>query len=251
MTTERCIYCSQEFHPTQGQGDHIISGQLGEFRNDLRFRRICRACNSLIGRSEQQFLQCGPEAFFRKVVQPALRRQRQSGPSARGALGMPPPKSVIRSGDHSELVKPIPGDHHAVTHVDHIVIRGEDGSDYEVPLFRGMRPEQLRKKVAAASITDSLQGILMALSAVILPLIALIAVGGPGALLASLDVDGLSAITLWTRQESLAAGIGFVIGLAGIGLGYPGQPHVVNRFMAMEDRKAIPTTRLIAISWCP
>ena len=101
----------------------------------------------------------------------------------------------------------------------------------------------------AASITDSLQGLLMALSAVVLPLIALIAVGGPGALLASLDTEGLAAITLWTRQESLAAGIGFVIGLAGIGLGYPGQPHVVNRFMAMEDRKAIPTARLIAITW--
>jgi sodium/proline symporter len=101
----------------------------------------------------------------------------------------------------------------------------------------------------AASITDSLQGILMALSAVVLPITALIAVGGPGTLLASLDADGLSTITLWTRQESLAAGIGFVIGLAGIGLGYPGQPHVVNRFMAMEDRNAIPTARLIAITW--
>ncbi len=101
----------------------------------------------------------------------------------------------------------------------------------------------------AASITDSLQGILMAVSAVILPVFALIAVGGPAALMASLDVDGLSVIKLWTRQDSLAAGIGFVIGLAGIGLGYPGQPHVVNRFMAMKDRKAIPTARLIAISW--
>ena len=101
----------------------------------------------------------------------------------------------------------------------------------------------------AASVTDSIQGILMAASAVILPIVALIAVGGPGDLLASLDVDGISAITLWTQQESLAAGIGFVIGLAGIGLGYPGQPHVVNRFMAMENLKDIPTARLIAIAW--
>lgn len=101
----------------------------------------------------------------------------------------------------------------------------------------------------AASITDSLQGVLMAVSAVVLPLIALVAVGGPGALVSSLAVDGLSSIELWTQQESLAAGIGFVVGLAGIGLGYPGQPHVVNRFMAMEDRKAIPTARLIAIGW--
>jgi sodium/proline symporter len=101
----------------------------------------------------------------------------------------------------------------------------------------------------AASITDSLQGILMAASAVILPVIALFAVGGPGVLLASLNIEGLSLVTLWTSQESLAAGIGFVIGLAGIGLGYPGQPHVVNRFMAMEDQNAIPRARLIAIIW--
>ena len=101
----------------------------------------------------------------------------------------------------------------------------------------------------AASITDSLQGLLMALSAIVLPLIALVAVGGPEALIDSLDTEGLSTIMLWTRQESMAAGIGFVIGLAGIGLGYPGQPHVVNRFMAIEKRSAIPTARLIAISW--
>jgi len=101
----------------------------------------------------------------------------------------------------------------------------------------------------AASVTDSLQGLLMALSAIVLPLIALVAVGGPGALITSLDAEGLSTIMLWTRQESMAAGIGFVIGLAGIGLGYPGQPHVVNRFMAIEKRSAIPTARLIAISW--
>jgi len=101
----------------------------------------------------------------------------------------------------------------------------------------------------AASITDSLQGILMALSAIVLPLVALIAVGGPAALIASLQVDGLSATQLWTRQESMAAGIGFVIGLTGIGLGYPGQPHVVNRFMAIEKRSAISTARWVAIGW--
>ena len=50
-------------------------------------------------------------------------------------------------------------------------------------------------------------------------------------------------------RKSIFAGLGFVIGLAGIGLGYPGQPHVVNRFMAIEKQSAIPTARLIAISW--
>lgn len=101
----------------------------------------------------------------------------------------------------------------------------------------------------AASITDSMQGILMALSALLLPLIALHAIGGPAVLISSLGADSAQSISLWTGQKSLPAGIGFVIGLAGIGLGYPGQPHVVNRFMAMEHREAIPTARLIAIGW--
>jgi len=101
----------------------------------------------------------------------------------------------------------------------------------------------------AASITDSLQGLLMAGSAIILPVVALFAVGGPGELMASLASEEISTTALWTRQDSLAAGIGFVIGLLGIGLGYPGQPHVVNRFMAMEDEDAIPKARMIALGW--
>jgi sodium/proline symporter len=101
----------------------------------------------------------------------------------------------------------------------------------------------------AASITDSLQGLLMAASAIVLPVIALFALGGPIELFTSLANDELSATALWTRQDSLAAGVGFVIGLLGIGLGYPGQPHVVNRFMAMEDEDAIPKARMIALGW--
>jgi len=50
-------------------------------------------------------------------------------------------------------------------------------------------------------------------------------------------------------QPSLITAILFVIGLFGIGFGYPGQPHVVNRFMAMADARQIPTARRIAIVW--
>jgi sodium/proline symporter len=101
----------------------------------------------------------------------------------------------------------------------------------------------------AASVTDSLQGILMALSALLLPLLALIAAGGPQTLLGSLVNDTNNGVLLWTSQASLPAGIGFVFGLFGIGLGYPGQPHVVNRFMAIESPQAIVTGRRIAIAW--
>jgi sodium/proline symporter len=101
----------------------------------------------------------------------------------------------------------------------------------------------------AASVTDSVQGVLMALSALILPLIALFAAGGPTGLAANLMAGSASAVELWTDQTSVLAGLGFVLGLFGIGLGYPGQPHVVNRFMAIESQQAIVYGRRIAIGW--
>ena len=103
----------------------------------------------------------------------------------------------------------------------------------------------------AASITDSVQGALMAFSALLLPLLALIAIGGPLELAASLgaDADGAAPFNRWTGQASWPAALGFVLGLFGIGLGYPGQPHVVNRFMAVRDQAAIVRGRRIAVAW--
>jgi sodium/proline symporter len=45
------------------------------------------------------------------------------------------------------------------------------------------------------------------------------------------------------------AAVGFVLGTLGIGLGYPGQPHVVNRFMALRDERALRDGRIIALGW--
>jgi sodium/proline symporter len=101
----------------------------------------------------------------------------------------------------------------------------------------------------AASITDSVQGLLMAASALFLPLMALAAAGGPQELAVALLEDAPGSGGLWTGQATMPAAIGFVLGLFGIGLGYPGQPHVVNRFMAIRDERAIRSGRRIAITW--
>jgi sodium/proline symporter len=101
----------------------------------------------------------------------------------------------------------------------------------------------------AASVTDSVQGLLMALSALVLPLLALHAVGGPSVLYASLAKPEVGILPMWTSQSTIPAALGFVLGLFGIGLGYPGQPHVVNRFMAIESAEAIVRGRRIAIGW--
>jgi len=100
----------------------------------------------------------------------------------------------------------------------------------------------------AASVTDSVQGLLMAFCALLLPLLALAAVGGPAELIGALKTSGGGGFS-WTGQSSFPAAVGFVLGLFGIGLGYPGQPHVVNRFMALRDKDALRRGRRIAVGW--
>lgn len=99
----------------------------------------------------------------------------------------------------------------------------------------------------AASVTDALQGLMMVLVAVALPTAALLAVGGPGAMLAGLGAGSAAGDLL--GQPSALLGALFVAGLFGIGLGYPGQPHVVNRFMAMRDPADMRRARTIALTW--
>ena len=101
----------------------------------------------------------------------------------------------------------------------------------------------------AASVTDALQGLMMLFVAVVLPVAALAAVGGPMPL-----IEGLAALAGQdtyglVRQPSPLLAAVFVAGLFGIGLGYPGQPHVVNRFMALRSGGDIGRARLIALGW--
>jgi sodium/proline symporter len=99
----------------------------------------------------------------------------------------------------------------------------------------------------AVSITDLVQGMMMAFAAVLLPVFALAAVGGIAPLL-----EGLAALggpTIPAGQFGGVTGLFFVLGTFGITIGYPGQPHVVNRFMALRDDASLRQGRIIAIGW--
>ena len=102
----------------------------------------------------------------------------------------------------------------------------------------------------AVSLTDTLQGLVMAAASVLLPIGALVAVGGPGPFIEGLQAVAEPGYLSLTRGMATPAAIGFVLGILGIGLGYPGQPHVVNRFMAMrEGGRTMRTARFVAITW--
>ncbi|MFD2167856.1 sodium/proline symporter [Thalassotalea euphylliae] len=101
----------------------------------------------------------------------------------------------------------------------------------------------------AVSLTDTLQGLLMAATSLILPIAALIAVGGVSSLIEQLpETLASNQLTVAGEHTGIAA-IGFVIGLLGVGLGNCGQPHVVNRFMALKDDNAVRVGKYIGIAW--
>jgi sodium/proline symporter len=100
----------------------------------------------------------------------------------------------------------------------------------------------------AVAWTDLFQGLLVAGALIALPLYAIARLGGFGAL-----VQGLGAIDphLLTAGGDRAGPAlwGFVIGQLGIGLGYPGMPHVITRYMAARDDREIQRLQVIAMMW--
>lgn len=101
----------------------------------------------------------------------------------------------------------------------------------------------------AASVTDALQGLMMLLVALVLPVAALIAVGGFDGLFDGLRALDDPSLVRWADQPNMPLAVVFVAGLFGIGIGYPGQPHVVNRFMALEKPESIRLARNVALTW--
>lgn len=102
----------------------------------------------------------------------------------------------------------------------------------------------------AVSLTDTVQGLVMAATAVVLPVAALIKVGGWSGLSHGLATVEQAGYMNLLGGAGGSIGLGVVIGLLAIGLGYPGQPHVVNRFMALKSgENALRNGQRWAMSW--
>lgn len=96
----------------------------------------------------------------------------------------------------------------------------------------------------AVSLTDFVQGCIMVVALVLMPAVVLFDEGSPAKV-----VDVLHAID--PNFLSLFHGLGFIgfISAMAWGLGYFGQPHIIVRFMAVRDVKAVKTARNIGMSW--
>ena len=96
----------------------------------------------------------------------------------------------------------------------------------------------------AVSWTDFVQGCIMFVALVLVPIVALTDVGGVDG--AYNYAENLDASLFDPLKGTTALGI---IGFLAWGLGYFGQPHIIVRFMAIRSVKDLKNARRIGIGW--
>ena len=101
----------------------------------------------------------------------------------------------------------------------------------------------------AVSVTDTLQGLLMALTAVLLPIAALVEIGGFNEFFAQLLATSSPQQLSWTGRNAGLVAAGVIIGSLSINFGAYGQPHMMVRYMAMRSEKALRQAGVISIIW--
>ncbi|MEQ6388142.1 sodium/proline symporter PutP [Bacillaceae bacterium S4-13-58] len=96
----------------------------------------------------------------------------------------------------------------------------------------------------AVSWTDFLQGILMILALIVVPIRAITEVGGWGEAVQAVGEVNPGALDIMSGATFIG-----VVSLLAWGLGYFGQPHIITRFMALRSTKDVPKARLIGMTW--
>ncbi|MEE2877070.1 MAG: sodium/proline symporter [Candidatus Neomarinimicrobiota bacterium] len=98
----------------------------------------------------------------------------------------------------------------------------------------------------AVAWTDFVQGIIMLVTLVILPVVALQQVGGLDALVQKVSTVDSNLLTVSGERRGWKLLTGIIGGL-GIGLGYLGQPHVLTRYMSIRSIGEVGKAKNIAI----
>ncbi|PPF43525.1 sodium/proline symporter PutP [Pseudoclavibacter sp. AY1F1] len=99
-----------------------------------------------------------------------------------------------------------------------------------------------------ATFTDVVQGMMMLLALLAIPVVAIISLGGFGGVSEAIVASGVDHTGLIPEELSWPVIIGIISAL-GWGLGYVGQPHIIVRFMALRDSHSAIAGRRIGISW--
>ncbi|MCP2669825.1 sodium/proline symporter PutP [Maricaulaceae bacterium EIL42A08] len=102
----------------------------------------------------------------------------------------------------------------------------------------------------AVSLTDFVQGVIMFIALIMVPIVAYMQLGNLGEIAeitrAAADTSGY--LSMVPETLGLVSIVGVVSAMSW-GLGYFGQPHIIVRFMAIRTLKEVATARLIGMSW--
>jgi len=114
----------------------------------------------------------------------------------------------------------------------------------------------------AVSWTDLAQGMLMVLTLVVLPIVGLVGLGSLAVMADKLSAFDPNMLGVAGKLDKGADGIerlisargtafwfGVVVANLSWGLGYPGQPHILVRFMALKDPSKMRRAAIIGIVW--
>lgn len=101
----------------------------------------------------------------------------------------------------------------------------------------------------AVSYTDVLQALVMVGTVVMLPLIGFLGIGSIAGGLSELQQASGAAPGIFGGNAGVLAIIGFLAGTLGIGVGYPGQPHITVRYMSIDDPRNLRRASLIGMVW--
>ena len=96
----------------------------------------------------------------------------------------------------------------------------------------------------AVSLTDFVQGCIMFVALILVPIVAIMNDGGLGEAAATLNGIDPQLLNLF-RDATLIS----VLSALAWGLGYFGQPHIIVRFMAIRSVRDIPAMRNIGMGW--
>ena len=95
----------------------------------------------------------------------------------------------------------------------------------------------------AVAYNDVVRAIIMLIGLVVLPVVGLITLGGPGVLSNLLYKLNPGMI------DPFSLGAGIIVGFIGIGLGSPGQPHIVVRYMSIDQSKNLTYSAVVGTIW--
>ena len=96
----------------------------------------------------------------------------------------------------------------------------------------------------AVSLTDFVQGAIMFVALILVPIVGLTEIGGPA--IAAAEVARVNPAFMNILGD---LGVVAIISSLAWGLGYFGQPHIIVRFMAVRSVRDVPLMRAIGMSW--